>query len=365
MFPVAAFPQPLPQATNLAALTAYPDFYVDRTVVVRAQLRDDNGRLSLEDATGRHVIALQKTQGPFEGTAEVTGMLWDLGRMNHDDPRLAGYDLASVIGTAGQWPRPGQVFVFAASRVATADPVAQATPTIRSLVLDGDKAAGRQVTVVGQFGGRNLFGDLPRSPGLGRWDFVLRSGAAAIWVTGMQPRGKDFDFDPDKRIDSNRWLQATGTVREQRGLLVIEATKLALSTGEAGATVDTVAQAKAVAPSLPPQVLFSVPTDGETDVAATIVVRIQLSRTLDRASLANHVRAGYVPRPGEQMAGLQSSVDLEERNNAPSGAIAVLAIRFAQPLDHFRTVRVELLDGIKSPDGQPLKPFTLTFTVGS
>ena len=48
--------------------------------------------------------------------------------------------------------------------------------------------------MVGQFGGRNLLGDLPDSPGQSRWDFVLRSADAAIWVTNLRPRGKDFEL---------------------------------------------------------------------------------------------------------------------------------------------------------------------------
>jgi hypothetical protein len=362
--PVAPFAQTLPQATNLAALAAYPDFYVDRTVVVRARLLDANGRLSLEDGQGHRVMTLWKSQGRPDEIIDITGVLWDLGRMKQDDVRISGYDIASVVGTGGEWPRPGQVFVFAATKFAPADVAPSTNSTIRSLVLDGPRADRRQVTVVGRFAGRNLFGDMPRSPGLGRWDFVLRSGGAAIWVSGMQPRGKDFDFDPDKRIDSNRWLQVSGTVREERGLLVIQATKLALSKGEADAVADAVAPAT-VPPAAPPQVLFSVPTEGQPDVATTAVVRIQLSRTVDRASLVNHVRAGYIPAPGGEMVGLDSSVDLEERNDTPAGAIAVLTIRFAHPLERFRTVRVELLDGIKTLDGQMLKPFQLTFTVGA
>jgi hypothetical protein len=57
-------------------------------------------------------------------------------------------------------------------------------------------------------------------------------------------------------------------------------------------------------------------------------------------------------------------VDLEERNDAPGGAIAVLRITFAQPLERWRSVRIELLDGIKATDGQLLKPWQMTFTVG-
>ncbi len=358
--------QTIPQATNLAALAGYPDFYVDRTVVVRGQLHDLNGRLSIEDGEGHRVIAVWKGQARPDGPADMTGVLWDLGRMKQDDPRLTGYDLASVVGAGGEaWPLPGQVFVFAAQKFVPADTPPATAPTIRSLVLEGPRAAGRQVTVVGQFHGRNLFGDLPRAPGLGRWDFVIQAAGAAIWVTGVQPVGKDFDFDSDKRIDSNHWLQVTGTVREERGLMLIQATKLVLSKPDTTEPSDAVAQPRPVPPAAPPAVLFSVPVDGETDVSPNVVVRIQLSRTLDRATLANRMRASYVAPPGGQTTQIPAAhADLEESSEAPGGAIAVLRISFAQPLERFRTVRIDLLDGIKAPDGQPLKPFQLTFTVG-
>jgi len=42
----------------------------------------------------------------------------------------------------------------------------------------------------------------------------------------------------------------------------------------------------------------------------------------------------------------------------------VLEIRFNAPLERFRTVRVELLDGIASIDGLTLGAWTLTFSVG-
>jgi hypothetical protein len=42
-----------------------------------------------------------------------------------------------------------------------------------------------------------------------------------------------------------------------------------------------------------------------------------------------------------------------------------LEIRLAAPLDRFRIVKVDLLEGILSNvDNQPLKPYTLTFTTG-
>ena len=42
----------------------------------------------------------------------------------------------------------------------------------------------------------------------------------------------------------------------------------------------------------------------------------------------------------------------------------VLDIGFSAPLERFRTVTVELVDGIKGSDGAPLKPWRLTFSLG-
>jgi hypothetical protein len=359
--PLSSRAQTTSLAANLGALVGYPNFYVDRPVIVRGVLHDANGRLSLEDADGHRVIAAWRPRERPDQAVDATGVLWDLGRMKPDDPRLIGYDLTAIAGGNGQdWPRPGDLFVFAVSRFVPAE--TSPDTTIRSLVLQGAQAIGRQVTIVGQFRGRNLFGDCPRSPGVNRWEFVVRSGDAAIWVTGMQPRGKDFDFDPDQRIDSNRWLEVTGTVRENRGLTWIEATKLGLSKAAAAQPAET-PQPKVIAPFPPPEVVFSVPAADETDVATTSPVRIQLSRVIDRASLVNHVRVGYVAAAG-QMTSIDSIVELEERNDAPGGAIAVLTIRFKQPLERFRTVRVELLEGIRATDGQQMKGWQLTFTVG-
>jgi hypothetical protein len=42
----------------------------------------------------------------------------------------------------------------------------------------------------------------------------------------------------------------------------------------------------------------------------------------------------------------------------------VLELKFAKPLERFSTVTVDLLEGILGTDQQPLKPFTLTFSLG-
>ena len=41
-----------------------------------------------------------------------------------------------------------------------------------------------------------------------------------------------------------------------------------------------------------------------------------------------------------------------------------IQLKFAQPLDAFRTVRIEVLEGLKAFDGAPVAPWMLTFSVG-
>jgi hypothetical protein len=39
-------------------------------------------------------------------------------------------------------------------------------------------------------------------------------------------------------------------------------------------------------------------------------------------------------------------------------------LKMMQPFEAFRTVKVEILDGIKAFDGGPVTPWTVTFSVG-
>jgi hypothetical protein len=89
---------------------------------------------------------------------------------------------------------------------------------------------------------------------------------------------------------------------------------------------------------------------------------MQLSRDLDPATLKDRVRITY------------SSTDSKERGEAQPPSVAfttnytkenrALEIRPTDPLERFRVVKLEILEGVKGTDGGPMKPFTLTFTTG-
>ena len=122
-------------------------------------------------------------------------------------------------------------------RVTAVTPATASTSlSIRALALEPWRFDGQKVTVTGNFRGRNLFGDLPGAPGKSRYDFVIRGAEGAAWVAGLQPRGRGFDLDIDRRFDTDKWLEVTGVVAYERGLVRIDATELAAGKRAAGSS---------------------------------------------------------------------------------------------------------------------------------
>jgi hypothetical protein len=354
------------RATNIAALLAYPGFYHGRAIVLVGTVKvDATGQLRVADDNGS-IRVVFKGSAP-EGLDEIRGEFWDLGRMKPDDPRLTAYNLLATfqIDPDGPWPKAGEVTAIIASAVSAA--TTPAAPTIRGLVLYPTRYFDQKVTVTGQFSGRNLLGDLPDAPGMSRYDFVLRAADAAIWVIHMRPRVRDasnreIDLGLDARIDTNRWLTVRGAVQQGRGLLWIDAEAGSLALARPPTETTEPDEPIRVPAGPPPEVIFSAPTQDETDVLTTTSVRIQLSRDLDPATLKGHIRASYLR--AESIERGEADVPTAEFTTQYNAASRVLEIRFPKPLERFRTVKVELLEGILGTDGQPLKPWTLTFALG-
>jgi len=215
--------------------------------------------------------------------------------------------------------------------------------------------------VKGQFRGRNLFGDLPQAPAGadGRREFVIRSADSAVWVTGKQPKGHGFVFDLNSRLDTTRWLEVTGVVKWEHGLVMIVAEDLNETSPLAEAKPEQVTVAPTV---IPPEVLFSAPTADETDVALNVKVRIQFSRDLDIKSIKGHVDVGYSMAQARQRGEVEPPPIVAHVGYNPMAR--VMEIRFQPGLERFRIVEVKLTEGIVGTDGSPLKPWSLKFTTG-
>ena len=115
-------------------------------------------------------------------------------------------------------------------------------------------------------------------------------------------------------------------------------------------------------PPISPEILFSAPTQDETDVPLNTRVRVQFSRDIDPETLKGHIRVGYSAQQSSERGEPQPPRIEPILTYDP--AARVLNIQFATPLERFRIVVVELAEGITGTDGAPLKPWTLSFTLG-
>jgi len=355
---------PQRRAANIAALLGFPAFYHGRQIIIVGQVETANdGKIRATDGIASIRVVFQGSAP--DGNDEIRGEFWDLGRMKPDDPRLARIDLKGAFGIdpEGAWPRAGEVTAIIASGITRSN--VPAAPSIRTIVLNPARYLNQKVTVSGQFTGRNLMGDLPDAPARSRWDFVVRSADAALWVSGARPKGKGFDLALDARLDTGRWLEITGVVHEGRGLQWLDVADDGIQLGKA--PIDTApiedAPRVRVPAAPPPEVVFSAPTQEETDVALNASVRIQFSRDIKASTLKGNVRATYLESETvERGEPTTPSADFTTQYNA---ANRVLELKFAKPLERFRTLKIELKDGILGTDDQPLKPWTLTFLLGA
>jgi len=363
---VSASAQPLTRrATNVETILAYPGFFHARPVLIVGTVSSKpNGDLAIGDEAAA-VRLIARGNAP-DGLDEVRGEFWDVGRMKPDDPRMTNEMKAAFrIDPEAAWPRPGEVTAIIASAVSPAS--VPPAPSIRAIVLNPSRYVDQKVTVSGQYAGRNLLGDLPDAPAKSRYDFVLRSADAAIWIVNMRPRakdqGKDVELSLDARIDTGRWVQVSGKVVQGRGLQWIDA-----DAGSFAFVKPPTETAVEEEPSIrvpagpPPEVIFSAPTQDETDVSMNSTVRIQFSRDIDPATLKNHIRASYLTEQSAERG--EPVTPTAEFTFQYLPANRVLEIKFTKPLERFRTIKVDLLEGILGTDQQPLKPWTLSFGVG-
>jgi hypothetical protein len=231
-------------------------------------------------------------------------------------------------------------------------------PTLRAIVLAPDRYEGKSVTISGRFRGRNLYGDLatPLSNS-SKWDFVMQSADAAVWISNLRPKGKGFELDPGARLDTGRWVQVAGIVRRDGGRPWIEGREIEQVSAPEETTAEVVVPL--TAPEPPPTIVFTTPVPDEPDVEVATPVRIQFSRDMDGRTFKGRVRITYLPNA-------QAGAELPPPTYTPTYNVGNrgLEIKFAKPLERFQKVSVELLEGITTIMGDPLKPWSMTFTTG-
>ncbi len=349
-----------------AALVSFPGFYHAQPVVVRGTLVTRDQAVLISPSVDRPIPLIFTGRSPIDGPVEIRGTFWDVGRLHREDPRIATLGLDRLITSALQeetWPRPGEVVALAVTDAMAVNP-AEGPPTLRQIALDPASYVGKRVRITGQFRGRNLYGDLPQGPGLTQWDFVLRAVDSAVWVTGLRPRGKGFNLNPQARVDTGNWLEVAGVVKESKGLVWVEAQQLALTKPDVEIRNAETPPAQLLGP--PPEVIFSDPAEGELDVPLKGAVRLQFSRDMNPESFKGHVQWSFTSADAVNVGSTTSREPPRQPQFNYDRAKRSLEITLdpgeAAP---YRDVVVELLDGIAATDGAKLKPWTLTFSFGS
>jgi hypothetical protein len=337
-------------ATTIDVLTRFPGVFHGRPVVIVATPEEVDRSWRLPVAAPKTFLLAPQSGSPPRGPSELRGTFFDLGRLNDEGGLAARREVQALVQSAmGDQPLPrDRVFgLIEATWVAPPDPGAA---TLRAIVLNPGAVDGKTVTVRGRFRGQNLFGDLPFWPRQSRWDFILQSADASMWITNLRPRGSGFELDPASRRGAATWIEVSGVVRTDAGMPRIEGAKIARSSAETEPAPEAIVAAP---PELPPTVIFSAPLNGETGVAAGVLVRIQFSRDMMASSLTGRVRVTYGEGVTEAMPGFTVTYRPENRG---------VEVRFASPLTRAAAVSIELQAGITASDGTPLAPTAIAFT---
>jgi Big-like domain-containing protein len=343
------------RAASPAALLAFPGFFQGQPVVVRGNLATRDQAVLISPSVERAIPLIFKGPSPPDGPVEVRATFWDLGRLQREDPRIQtlGMDRLLPRNSESEWPRPGEVVALIVTDAMSVK-VEEGPPSLRLIALEPTRYVGQRVKITGQFRGRNLYGELPQAPGLSQWDFVLHAADAGVWVTGLRPRGRDFNLDIDKRVDTGRWLGATGIVREGRGLVWVEAQLLSSATPDVETRNAETPPAQLMGP--PPEVIFSDPENGETGVSLKTVVRLQFSRDMNPESFKGRVHWRYMGAAASVPNSTGVGYDAAKRS---------LEIRISpDDSSRYQDVIIELDEGIVATDGAKLVPWKMSFMFG-
>ena len=347
------------RVVTLDLLEEHPHFFHGEEVIVQSDTVGEGVLAYLVDDE-RRVLVIDVPPPPtgVRERLEIIGTFYDVGRLEPGDPRTVGQPFERLATSLlnKPWPGVGELRLVVAE---SSRPIAEPDRvTLRTVALNPKAHLDEGVTLIGRFRGRNLYGDLPDSPGESQYDFVLTSADAAVWVVGREPKGDDFELDVQARIDTGHWLEVTGSVRVHEGMVILDAGSIRL----AEPTADRVAPIQVRLRQGPmPEVIFSAPLEGDADIPTDGTVRIQFSRDMNEESFEGRVRVSYPTLAADAAPAELPPIVFDA---AYRGLNRVLEIRFAEPFIAFQTVNVELLDGIVASDGATLAPWSLSFFIG-
>ena len=233
-----------PTPVTLDQIALQGDSYQRRNVSTKGVVEPlELGRFwALADGTARVVLIPAESYGADVDSlmgrqVEVTGIVRRLKSCEREPFCPVGHcsicedqELPPVPDPRIDWPR-FSITVLSISDVGPANERSRGgdASSLTGLLADPNTLAGREIRVVGQFRGRNLFGDLPAGSRRDPSDWVLREGRQAVWVTGRRPQGKGWALDPELVSDTRRWLEVEGRVEIVGQIVYIRASRVKLA----------------------------------------------------------------------------------------------------------------------------------------
>jgi hypothetical protein len=224
------------------------------------------------------------------------------------------------------------------------------TLSLESLVSKPGERDGQTVRVVGQFRGKNLYGDLPiRSQNLSA-DWVIKDDVYAVWVTGKRPKGSGWALDSGLKRDTGKWIEVVGRPITRNGVTYIRAIRVSLTNAPSALAQAAPPPPPPERPKVPPVVVFALPLDGEAEVPSDGRFVVQFSKDMDEDSFKGHVLLRYSGprRPGDRdFDAVKLSYDQGRR---------ALTVDPGDVLRPGRQLELLLLPGIVDVDGLALIP---------
>lgn len=381
---LAQIPGEGPVYVSVSDLVGRSSFYNDRLVrvtgdLVQSDYVDTQNRIYvLRGDSGLDRIRVGMPSGSMQDLTflvghevEIIGVFWDLtmfssssrlrdfpGAARGDDRSLGVtesqlfigvYDVTSIEEEPAE---PEPVEDVAESReTAPRDFPPANTVDLRELMRDPEAYYDKRISVIGKFRGDNVYHDLSMHDKKTPRDFIIKVADTAIWVTGKRPEGEGFELNPERRRDTGKWLKVTGVPWTDDGEVYLRAQLIEMVDApddpdlEPRTVEEVIEEFEEQTP--PPEVIFTVPLNGERGIPLDTEFRIQFSNDMNRASFDRNIDLLYADDDGDGNPFPDMQVSYDEHSRG-------LVISPGKRLEPGKEIQVILYEGIRDDGERPL-----------
>jgi hypothetical protein len=380
---MAQMPGEAPTYVSVSDLTERSSYYNDRLVRVVGDLEnsdyaDTQNRIYvLRGDSGLDRIRVGMPAGSMQNLTfhvgrrvEIVGVFWDLSIFS-SSRRLGDFPGARR-GDEAYGVMEGQLFIGVFEVAAIEEEAAEPEPAedaaepreltrpdlpdsdtvdLRELMRNPEPYYDKLISVIGKFRGDNVYSDLSMRTKKTPRDFVIKVADTAIWVTGKRPEGEGFQLNPERRRDTGRWLKVTGVPWTDGGEVYLRAQLIELVDKpedpdlEPRTMEEEVAEVKEGEP--PPEVIFTVPLNGERGLPLDTEFRIQFSKDMNRASFDRNIDLLYGDDTGEGNPFPDMKVSYDEHSRS-------LVVTPGKRLEPGKEIQLILYQGIRDNGDRPL-----------